>query len=352
MCCRGRRLVGPGPSRPPSVRKSAFSSDPMRGRAWGRPITPRPPDARSFGRVPLAASRLWGGKTRAFVSPAAARASSLRVRGGTTRDERACRDAGVPCVSEPGTCYPWRGAKGPRARTPECRGTPVSPAPPRVRTRLGRGAEPSGKSGAGWRWAPGPHPSTVGAPPRAVPPALPRLCRSRGPRPRRARRVRASLLLRAVWRSPRSPSPAAFPRLGSSGRPVPSSGSGIRFWLCGVVTSLSGAAFGENGGRSSPGASPDASGPVAAGGLSFGGGGRVCLGGGVRARGCERRGLRARFGNLAREGGLADVRRLRRGGGSAGRGASGDSSGPVVVVLRGGASRVGNRHRTGLGAWR
>lgn len=60
-------------------------------------------------------------------------------------------------------CYPWRGTKGPRARTPECRGTPISPAPPGVRTHLGRGAEPSGKSGAGWRWAPGPHPSAVGA---------------------------------------------------------------------------------------------------------------------------------------------------------------------------------------------
>lgn len=98
----------------------------------------------------------------------------------------------------------------------------------------------------------------------------------------------------------------------------PSSWSGIRFWLCGVVTSLSGAAFGENGGRSSPGASPDASGPVTAGGLPpAAAGASVSAVGPCERRGCERPGF-ACFGNLAREGGLADVRRLRRGGGSAG----------------------------------
>lgn len=34
-------LVGPGPSRPPALgEKSAFSSDPMKGRAWGLPLDP------------------------------------------------------------------------------------------------------------------------------------------------------------------------------------------------------------------------------------------------------------------------------------------------------------------------
>ena len=211
-----------------------------------------------------------------------------------------CRDAGVPCRSLGRVTRGGERRGRVRAR-PSAAGTPIPPLPRgcvRTRLRSGRGAE-RGKSGAGWRWAPGPHPPTVRAPPRAVPPALPRLCRSRGPRPRCARRVRASLVLCAVWRSPRSPLPGSVPTVGEQRSTRPSSGSGIRFWLCGVVTSLSGAAFGENGGRSSPGASPDASGPVAAGGPSFGGGGRVCLGGGsVRER--VREAGFARFGNLAK----------------------------------------------------
>lgn len=349
--CRDRRLVGPGPSRPPSVRKSAFSSDPMkRGRAWGRPGTPRPPDARSFGRVPLAASRLWGGKTRAFVSPAAARASSLRVRGGTTRGKRACRRFGWRAVSEPGTCYPWRGKKGARARTPECRGTPIPPLPRGcVRASVGARSR-AGRAGLGGGGLPGPtRPPSVPAAsgPSRASPSLP------FPRTAASSRASRACVARVVCRVEVAslPLPGSVPTVGEQRLTRPSSGSGIRFWLCGVVTSLSGAAFGENGGRSSPGASPDASGPVAAGGPSFGVGGRVCLGGGSVREGARGR-LCAFREPREGKGGLADVRRLRRGGGSAGRGASGDSSGPVVVVLREGASRVGNRHRTGLGAWR
>lgn len=180
------------------------------------------------------------------------------------------------------------GAACAHARVP--RGTPIPPLPRGcvcASPRSVRGAE---REERGWvavgSRAPPVHRL---CPPRAVPPALPRLCRSRGPRPRRARRVRASLVLCAVWRSPRSPLPGSVPTVGEQRLTRPSSGSGIRFWLGGVVTSLSGAAFGENGGRSSPGASPDASGPVAAGGPSFGGGGRVCLGGGSVREGARGR---------------------------------------------------------------
>ena len=119
-----------------------------------------------------------------------------------------CRDAGVPCRSLGRVTRGGERRGRVRAR-PSAAGTPIPPLPRgcvRTRLRSGRGAE-RGKNGAGWRWAPGPHPPTVRAPPRAVPPALPRLCRSRGPRPRCARRVRASLVLCAVWRSPRSPPP-------------------------------------------------------------------------------------------------------------------------------------------------
>ena len=65
--CRGRRLVGPGPSRQPSVRKSAFSSDPMRegvlGVALARPDCPM--RVASAG-CPSPHPVFWGGKTRAF----------------------------------------------------------------------------------------------------------------------------------------------------------------------------------------------------------------------------------------------------------------------------------------------
>lgn len=262
------------------------------------------------------------------------------------------RDAGVPCVSEPGTCVTRGGERRGRVRARPSAAGPRFPPLPRgcVRTSVGARSR-AGRAGLGGGGLPGPtRPPSVPAasgPSRASPSLpFPRTAAS----PRASRACVAPVACRVEVAS--LPLPGGVPTVGEQRLTRPSSGSGIRFWLCGVVTSLSGAAFGENGGRSSPGASPDASGPVAAGGLSFGGGGRVCLGGGVRAREGVRGGLRARLGNLAREGGLADVRRLRRGGGSAGPGASGDSSGPVVVVLRGGASRVGNRHRTGLGAWR
>lgn len=122
---------------------------------------------------------------------------------------RACRSLGrvLPVAGN-------EGAACAHARVPRDPDFPRSPGGAYA-PRSGRGAE---REERGWvavgSRAP---PVRRRCPPRAVPPALPRLCRSRGPRPRRARRVRASLLLRAVWRSPRSPSPAAFPRLGSSG---------------------------------------------------------------------------------------------------------------------------------------
>lgn len=171
---------------------------------------------------------------------------------------------------------------------------PGSPAPlPRGCVRASVGARSRAGRERGWvavgSRAPPVHRP---CPPRAVPPALPRLCRSRDRGlAARVACVRRSCCVPCGGRLA-PPSPAAFPRLGSSGLTRPSSGSGIRFWLCGVVTTLSGAAFGENGGRSSPVASPDASGPVTAGGPSFGGGGRVCLGGGSVREGARGR-LRA-----------------------------------------------------------
>lgn len=234
-------------------------------------------------------------------------------------------------------------AAGPRfPRSPE-----GAPAP-----RSGRGAEREERAGLGGGGLPGPtRPPSVPAAsgPSRASPSLPFPRTAASPRASRACVARVACRVEVAS----LPLPGGVPTFGEQRLTRPSSGSGIRFWLCGVVTSLSGAAFGENGGRSSPGASPDASGPVAAGGPSFGGGGARLSRRWVRARGCERQASRVSR-NLAREGGLAGVRRPRRGGGSAGRGASGDSSGPVVVVvvLREGASRVGNRHRTGLGAWR
>lgn len=282
----------------------------MLGVALARPD--RPLDARSFGRVPLAASRLWGGKTRAFVSPAAARASSLRVRGGTTRGKRACRDAGVcrACRSLGRVTRGGERTKGPRARTPECRGTPIPPLPRGCAGTSVGARSRAGRAGLGGGGLPGPtRPPSVPAAsgPSRASPSLPFPRTAASPRASRACVARVACRVEVAS----LPLPGSVPTFGEQRLTRPSLGSGFRFWLCGVVTSLSGAAFGENGGRSSPGASPDASGPVASGGPSFGGGGRVCLGGGSVREGARGAGF-ARFGNLAREGGLADVRRLRR----------------------------------------
>lgn len=228
------------------------------------------------------------------MSPTAARASSLRVRGGTTRGKRACRDAGVPCASEPGACYPWRGTKGPCARTPECRGTPTSPLPRGcARTSVGTRSR-AGRTGLGGGGLPGPtRPPSVPAasgPSRASPSLpFPRTAAS----PRASRACVARVVCRVEVAS--LPLPGSVPTVGEKRLTRPSSWSGIRFWLCGVVTSLSGAAFGENGGRSSPGASPDASGPVAAGGLP-----PAVAGASVSAVGpCEKEGARGQASRVS-----------------------------------------------------
>ena len=251
------------------------------------------------------------------MSPTAARASSLRVRGGTTRGKRACRDAGVPCASEPGACYPWRGTKGPCARTPECRGTPTSPLLRGcARTSVGARSR-AGRTGLGGGGLPGPtRPPSVPAasgPSRASPSLpFPRTAAS----PRASRACVARVVCRVEVAS--LPLPGSVPTVGEKRLTRPSSWSGDpvlalrgrdlslgcglwREWRSVVSRRVAGRVGARRRRRS-----------------SSGGGGRVCLGGGsVRERGCERPGF-ACFGNLAREGGLADVRRLRRSGGSAG----------------------------------
>lgn len=168
--------------------------------------------------------------------------------------KRACRDAGVPCRSL-GCCDPWSGKEGARVvRMPERRGTPPGhPTPPRGMVRAPRGAEPSGKSGAGWRWAPGSHPSdTVRArrerslppfPVFAVPASAASPCASR---------ACVSLVAACRVESPRSPSPRQRSHDRGAAVTRPSSGPGIRFWRRGLVTSLSGAAFGETAVGPSP----------------------------------------------------------------------------------------------------
>ena len=134
----------------------------------------------------------------------------------------------------------------------------------------------------------------------------------------------------------------------------PSSGPGIRFWRRGPVTSLSGAAFGET----AVGRLRRVAGRVGARRRrrSFGGGGRVCLEGVGSVRVGKEEEAPARFGE-PREGKRLSGRRPRSAavdGGSVGRGASGDSSGPVVRPPgRALASHVwGTAIRAGLGAWR
>lgn len=164
-------------------------------------------------------------------------------------------------------------------------------------------------------------------PPRAVPPALPRLCRSRGAASPCASRACVARVACRVG-SPRSPPPRRRSHGWGAAVTRPSSGPGIRFWRvrdrgpslgCGLWRTAVGR-LRRVAGR--------VGGPVAAGGSLFGGGGRVRFGGWVCASVEE---AFARYG--PREGERLSGRPsvCGDGGGSAGRGASGDSSGPVVL---------------------
>lgn len=124
------------------------------------------------------------------MSPAAARASSLRVRGGTTRDERACRDVGVPCVSEPGDVLPVAGNEGAacaHARVPR---DPGFPPLPRGCVRASVGARSrAGRAGLGGGGLPGPtRPPSVPAAsgPSRASPSLPFPRTAASPRASRA----------------------------------------------------------------------------------------------------------------------------------------------------------------------
>ena len=143
-----------------------------------------------------------------------------------------------------------RGPRRARARAP--RDPPRSPRSPEgdgVRTP--RGAEPSGKSGAGWRWAPGSHPSAPSVPaasgPSRASPSLP----FPRPRPRRARRVCVARCGVPCGVASLPLSPAAFPRSGSSGDPsLLGAGDPV---LASRARDLSlGRGLWRNGGRSSP----------------------------------------------------------------------------------------------------
>lgn len=124
------------------------------------------------------------------MSPAAARASSLRIRGGTTRGERACREAGVPCRSL--GCVTGGGERRGRVRArPSATWDPDSPAPPRVRVRLASvGARSrAGRAGLGGGGLPGPtRPPSVPAAsgPSRASPSLPFPRTAASPRASRA----------------------------------------------------------------------------------------------------------------------------------------------------------------------
>lgn len=169
-----------------------------------------------------------------------------------------------------------------------------------------------------------------------------------------ASRACVSLVAACRVESPRSPSPRQRSHDRGAAVTRPSSGPGIRFWRRGPVTSLSGAAFGET----AVGRLRRVAGRVGARRRrrSFGGGGRVCLEGVGSVRVGKEEEAPARFGE-PREGKRLSGRRPRSAavdGGSVGRGASGDSSGPVVRPPgRALASHVwGTAIRAGLGAWR
>lgn len=218
--CRGRRLVGPGPFRPPSVRKSAFSSDPMRGRAWGRPLArpDRPMRVASAG-CPSPRPVFGGGKPERFLCRPLRPAPPRSESGEEPRGARE-RVVTTACRARVGAwgVLPVAGNEGAacaHARVPR---DPGSPAPPRVRTHLGRDAEPSGgRTGLGGGGLPGP----------TRPPSVPRRERSLPRFPvfavpadrglaARVACVRRSCCVPCGGRLA-PPSPAAFPRLGRSG---------------------------------------------------------------------------------------------------------------------------------------
>lgn len=213
--CRGWRLVGPGPSRPPSVRKSVFSSDPMRRAS--PPARPDSPMRVASAGCPSPRPVFGGGKNPSVcvcrpLRPAPPRSESGEEPRGAR--ERVVTPACRPCRSLGRVTR--GGERRGRVRARPSAAGPRFPrsAPPRVRARLGRGAEPSGKrAGLGGGGLPGPtRPPSVPAAsgPSRASPSLP----FPRPRPRRARRVRASLVLCAVWRSPRSPLPGSVPTVG------------------------------------------------------------------------------------------------------------------------------------------
>ena len=234
----------------------------MKGRAWGLPsdppwVAPSRPVTRPM-RVALAGfpsprPDFWGGNPSVCV-PAAARASSLRVRGGTTRGKReravtpACRAGAWDVVTR------GRGTKGPAscARPSAAGPPPVTPLPRGGWcARLGARSR-AGRAGLGGGGLPGPTRPHRPCPPRAVPPALPRLCRSRV----RGLAVRVACVCVARCGVPCGVaslplSPAAFPRSGSSGDPsLLGAGDPV---LASRARDLSlGRGLWRNGGRSSP----------------------------------------------------------------------------------------------------
>lgn len=234
----------------------------MKGRAWGLPsdppwVAPARPVTRPM-RVALAGfpsprPDFWGGNPSVCV-PAAARASSLRVRGGTTRGKReravtpACRAGAWDVVTR------GRGTKGPAscARPSAAGPPPVTPLPRGGWcARLGARSR-AGRAGLGGGGLPGPTRPHRPCPPRAVPPALPRLCRSRV----RGLAVRVACVCVARCGVPCGVaslplSPAAFPRSGSSGDPsLLGAGDPV---LASRARDLSlGRGLWRNGGRSSP----------------------------------------------------------------------------------------------------
>ena len=127
--------------------------------------------------------------------------------------------------------------------TPECCGT----LPPRgaASGRGPKGGRTVWLAVVGSRVPPCRSPSVrCSCPPRAAPPARPRVRRSRGADMRLCVHACVSLVLCRCGVASLS-SPAAFPRLGTTGDPLPLFGAwGIRVWRESLTT-LSGVAFGE-----------------------------------------------------------------------------------------------------------
>lgn len=205
-----------GRVRPALNEKSAFSSDPRKGRAvsdsgclgfppaWSPDPTgcsPRPPDARSF-------------------APSVCAPLSRQPRPAPPRSESEGDHAGQSCRRHPGVAWShvafavvWRGRGGtvcarPRASVP----------------RLPEGRRgPRTGGGTVWRWwAPGSHTSSPrsrgSCPPRTAPPARPRYRRSRGAdMPLRVHACVSLVLVPSMEGRLVLLHAAAFPRLGIIG---------------------------------------------------------------------------------------------------------------------------------------